>query len=62
MNKGYKHYWVLDQSRDWYLCNVCKTAISKNALFDTILEEERVHDCLDRLSQDVVCREAKEQE
>ena len=61
MNKGYKHYWVLAFNRDWYQCTVCKTSISKDALFGAVFEEERIHDCLDRLAQKIICKEPKEQ-
>ena len=60
MNKGYKHHWDLDFNRDWYRCNVCKASISKDALLDTLLEEERIHDCLDRLANNYICKEPAE--
>lgn len=57
---NYKHYWVLAFDRDYYRCSVCQTSITKEQLFGLMGEEERLHDCLDRIAKDVVCKEVKE--
>ena len=60
MNVGYKHFWHTDYDLGSYICTVCKITITKQKLFDRLGCDELVHDCLDRIVHDKICKEPEE--
>ena len=49
-DSGCNHRWVFLYAEDAYMCDRCKTTVTKHALLTSMGAEENYAKCLDRLA------------